>query len=294
MIGTQSMENTARRFVVLALCTAVFMLFCAASWKDVFRSLPEEAAQAYGQEDFEQALKLYQEAQTHNPDSDTLAYNLGNTLYKLGRFQDAAGQFGRILESDSTELWPRTIDRNLKSDSTELSSRTIYNMGNSLFEMGKAEGDQQKLNQALEAFKQLIINDPSDEDSKYNYEQTHRLIQQQEQQQNQQQQNDDNKEKNDQQQDDQQQQQNQDQQQEKQQQPDPDQQKEQENKSDQQQQQQEQEQQQQQQQPQPQPGEMSEEEAEKILQALMQMEKDAQEKEQKQKVPATGSKGRDW
>jgi Ca-activated chloride channel homolog len=281
MMGIRTVEKTARRLLSLALCTAIFSLFCAASWKDVFRSLPEEAEQAYGQEAYEQALKLYQEAQTRNPDSDTLAYNLGNTLYQLGRYQDAAGQFGRILENDSTKL----------------SSRTIYNMGNSLFEMGRAGGDQQMLNQALEAFKHSIINDPSDEDSKYNYELTHRLIQQQEQQQNQQQQNDDDKKKDDQQQQDQQQQQQdqdqeQNQEQQDKQQQNEEQQKEQENKPDQQQQQEQE--QEQQQQPQPQPGEMSEEEAEKILQALMQMEKDAQEKEQKQKVPTVGSKGRDW
>ncbi len=274
--------KTARGFLSIALCASIFTLFCAASWKDVFRSLPEEAEQAYRKEDFEKALQFYQEAQTRNPDSDTLAYNLGNTLYKLGRYQDAAGQFGKIMENDSTTLSPRTI----------------YNMGNSLFEMGRAGGDQQMLNQALEAFKHSIITDPSDEDSKYNYELTHRLIQQQEQQQNQQQQqNDDNKDQDDkQQQDQQQQQQDQNQEQQDKQQQNEEQQKEEKDKQDQQQPQPQQQDQQeeQQQQPQPKPGEMSEEEAEKILQALMQMEKDAQEDEQKKKVPAAGSKGRDW
>ncbi len=274
-------RETAANLLSLALCVGLFMLFCAAGWRDLFRSLPEEAEQAYRQENYEQALQHYQEAQTRNPDSDTLAYNLGNTLYQLGRYQDAAGQFGKILEKDSTTL----------------SSQSIYNMGNSLFEMGRAGNDQQILNQALEAFKRSIINDPDDEDSKYNYELTRRLIQQQEQQQQQKQ--DDKKQydkkQDDKQQDDKQQQdQNQDQQQDKQQQQDNEKPKEQENKPDKQQQPQQQEQEQQQQQPQPQPGEMSEEEAEKILQALMQMEKDAREAEQKKKAPAVGSKGRDW
>ncbi len=286
MTRARTARETAGNLLSLALCVGLFMLFCAAGWRDLFRSLPEQAEQAYRQENYEKALQHYQEAQTRNPDSDTLAYNLGNTLYRLGRYQDAAGQFGKILEKDSTAL----------------SSQSVYNMGNSLFEMGRANNDQQMLNQALDAFKRSIINNPDDEDSKYNYELTRRLIQQQEQQQ----QHDmddkkkDDKKKDDQKQDDKQQDdkqnQDQDQQQDKQQQQDNEKQKEQENKPDQQQQQQpqQQEQEQQQQQPQPQPGEMSEEEAEKILQALMQMEKDAREAEQKKKAAAVGSKGRDW
>ncbi len=275
MSVTRTAGKTTRHLFSLALCVGLFMLFCAAGWKDMFRSLPEEAEQAYRQNNYEQALQLYQEAQTRNPDSDTLAYNLGNTLFKLGRFEDAAGQFGKILEKDSTSLSPQSI----------------YNMGNSLFEMGRAGKDQEMLNQALEAFKHSIINDPADEDSKYNYELTSRLIKQQEQQQDQQQQqNNDDKEKKDDDQQDEQQQQDQEEDNQKQEQ---EQKKEQENNPEQKQQPQQQKEEQEQK-PQPQPGEMSEEEAEKILQALMQMEKDARESEQKKKAPAASSKGRDW
>ncbi|MBW7995285.1 MAG: tetratricopeptide repeat protein [Candidatus Glassbacteria bacterium] len=259
-------DTSIRRMAALPVCAGLFMLFCAAGWQDMLRGLPEKAEREYRQENYEQALQLYQEAQTRNPDSDTLAYNLGNTLYQLGRYQDAAGQFGRILQQDSTSLSPRAI----------------YNMGNSLFKMGQESGNQEFLSKALEAFKQSIISDPADEDAKYNFELTKRLIQQQEQQQQQDRQDkDENRDQQD------QQQNQQDKQQDRQQQ-DP------------QQQQQEQQQPRQQagedrQEQQPPPGEMSEEEAEKILQALMQMEQEArEEQEKKKKSQATGSKGRDW
>jgi tetratricopeptide (TPR) repeat protein len=253
------------KLIVLSACTAVFSLFCAANWQDMLRSIPEKAEQAYTKEDYDKALKLYQEAQTRNPDSDTLAYNLGNTLYKLGKYDEAARQFGKILEKDSAAIAPKAI----------------YNMGNSLFKMGQETQNQEFLQNALEAFKHSIISDPQDEDSKYNYELTRRLIREQEQQQQQQQKNQD-KQDHDKKQQDQQQQQNQDQKQDQ--------------NEDQKQQQARQQQadQQEQQEQQPRQGEMSEQEAEKILQALIQMEKEAREDQEKKQQAASSSKGRDW
>ncbi|MFC1544674.1 tetratricopeptide repeat protein [Gemmatimonadota bacterium] len=266
-----ALSSIARRFAVIAACATLFVMFCAANWRDVLRGLPEKAEQAYMQEDYERALQLYQEAQARNPDSDTLTYNLGNTLYKLGRYQDAAGQFGRILEKDSVAIAPQAI----------------YNMGNSLFKMGQETQNQEFLNNALDAFKHSIIRDPSNEDSKYNYELTRRLIQQQEQQQNQDKQDKDKDQDQDQNKD--QNQEGKDQQQDEQQQEQKDQQDKQEQQS-----QQQPAQQQQQEEQQPKPGEMSEQEAEKILQALIQMEKEAREQQDKKKQPATGAKGPDW
>jgi Ca-activated chloride channel homolog len=246
--------------------TALFMLSFAGSWADFLRSRPEQAQNAYRKGDFQKALELYQDAATRNPDSDTLAYNLSNAQYSLGQFKEAAGQYAKIAEKDKPEL----------------SGRSLYNLGNSLFQMGKAGGDQKMLEQALEAYRTSIRKDPEDEDSKYNYELTRRLIQKQQQQQQQQNQDNKDQQKKDQEKKDQQQQQNQDQQK-----------KQEEKKQQEQPQAEQQDKQQQQQQPQPQPGQMSKEEAERILNALMQMEKDMQEKEKKAAVQKR-VKGPDW
>ena len=82
-----------RQMAALPLCAMLVALLCGAGWQDSFRSLPEKAERNYKAENFEQALQMYQEAQTRNPDSDTLAYNMGNTLYQLGRYDEAAAQF---------------------------------------------------------------------------------------------------------------------------------------------------------------------------------------------------------
>ena len=245
----------------LLLCAALFGVFFAGRWSDMVRSLPEQAEGAYKQKDYQKALELYQEVQTHNPDSDTLAYNLGNTMYQLGRYQEARKLFNRILENKNPVL---SVD-------------SYYNMGNTLYQMGRRTDDQQSYSQAVEAFKQAIMLDPGDRDAKYNYELVKRLLKEQQQQQ---QQNQDN-----------QNQQNQEKKQDQQQQKDGKQQQQDQNRKDQEQQQQQE--QTREQQPQPKPGQMSKEEAERILEALAQMEKNEQEKKKEKKSPAN-RRGPDW
>jgi len=248
-----------------ALCVVFFLLFFAGTWKDIFRSVPEQAEQAYKAGKYEKALQLYQEAQTRNPDSDTLAYNLGNTLYKLGRYQEAAAVFAKILEKNNPAL----------------AANSVYNMGNTLFEMGKQTQDQQMFRQALEAFKQSIMLDSKDEDAKYNYELVKRLLKEQQkmqqpsqdqkkdkQEQKQQRGNQQNKEK---------------------------------EKKQQQQQKQSKEQQRKQQPQQAQPpqapetkGRMSKEEARRLLDALLLMEKQAKQKEKEKKAATQRGRGPDW
>lgn len=168
-----------------------------------------------------------------------LLNNLGASLYRQGDFAGAAASF-----TSSTHMSP----------DTETRVRAYYNAGNALTKASELES-------ALEMYRQALLQDPSNEDAKFNYEFVKRQLQEQEQQQQQNQ---------DQNQDDQEQQenegegnenqeqtdeQNEDQQQ---QQQDPE-------NADQQNQDQQQDQQQQQQQD---PTQMSPEEAQRILEAL--------------------------
>ena len=268
------MKRPFETALVLLIGSGLLFNGIAGGWTDIFRSQPERAEQAYKAKQYDKALELYQEAQTQNPDSDTLAYNLGNTLFQLGRYDEAARQYNRILEKQTPSLAPRSI----------------YNMGNTLFEMGRKTENQQQLSQALEAYKKSITLDPKDEDPKYNYELTRRLIKEQEQKQQQQQQQQNKQDQ------DKQQQPQQQQNQEKQDQQKKNQEQRKQGKMNQQQQQQQAQPQEQKDKPPqpPQPNRMSKEEAERILNALMQMEKDMQQKEKDKKTAVQGGRGPDW
>lgn len=199
----------------------------------------------YEAERYEQAESAYREGIVAARDAGVdpvhagLLNNLGATLYRRGDFENAAASFagGVRMSPDVGGL-----------------VRGSYNAGNAAFRM-------EDLESALEFFRTTLLNDPTDQDAKYNYEFVkRRLEEQQEQEQNQQQEQQDSE---DEQQQGPNQTQNPDQEQE-------ERQNEQQQQGDEQQQGQDQEQQQdeQQQQTPTNPEQLSEAEAQRILQAL--------------------------
>ncbi len=215
----------------------------------------------YGQEQYEDAINAYREGidavQDDGPGAvhSGLINNLGAALYRTGDMEQAGIAFS---SAGSMALAPEDL------------VRASYNAGNAAFQA-------EQLEQALEHYRRALLNDPSNADAKFNYEfAKRRLKEQQQQDQEQQDQQDENQEN----------QENQDQQ-------DQDGEQDQENQQDQEQQQnsedpgQQQDQQQNQQQKQEQredPTQLSEEEAQRILQALENEEEQLLRQVQKMKT----------
>lgn len=170
------------------------------------------------------------------------SYNLGEALYNQQKYKEAADAFK---------------DASAKTTDKEKLASIYHNMGNAYY---KAED----YGQSIEAYKKSLMNNPKDDETRYNLA----LAKQKLQEQQQQQQNQDQQQSQDQ----QDQQQNQDQQQ--------------------QQQEQQDKQNQQQQNQQQQQDQMDKETAEKILNAFAEQEEDTQEK--LQGSPAQRSLDKDW
>lgn len=194
-----------------------------------------------------------EEEKTHKP-----AFNVGDALYKQEKYEDAISQFESIADIELNK---------------EEKAMIYHNLGNSLLQL-------EKYKESIEAFKNALRNNPSDMDTKYNlaYAQK-KLDEQQQQQQDQDQNQDQNQDENNDQNEDQDQKQNQDQQNKDQNEDQKDQNQDQ-NKQDQD-KNQDNKQQQQQQQPQ-----ISKQDAERILQALANDEKETQKKVKEQKAAA--------
>lgn len=232
-----------------------------------------EAAQA-GRLD--QAQYHYVKALESHADTSVVMYNLGNALYGAGEYERAKQLYGAALDSTRTD---------------EQLARTFYNMGNAGFQA-------QKFDEAIASYIEALRHDPQDDDARQNLELALRMkreSEQQQQQQQQDQQQDQQKQDQNQQQDDQKNDQKSDQQQDQQQQ---DQQKQdslQQNQRNQQQQDQQQPQQQEpQQQSQGQQQQMTKEEAEQLLNALLQNEQNTLEQVRKVKGDKRKKKSRDW
>ena len=211
---------------------------------------------------YKEALEQYQIAETERPESPELDYNIANALHEEGQYEEAVDRYTKALNSD---------DVNVTADA-------YYNLGNTQFRMG----DYQK---AIEAYQQSLQLRPGDMNAKYNLELSRRLLkdqmQSQQQDQNQQNQQQQKQDQQQQQQQDQQDQENQQQNQEQQQAQQADENKDQKEPQDQQSQQQVEE------------KPMSKEDAERILNALADDEKDVQ-KQIKRKVVGGDYVGKDW
>jgi len=219
----------------------------------------------YGQEQYEEAMAAYQEGigavQEDRPGAvhSGLLNNLGAALYRTGDMEQAGIAFSSAA---TMALAPEDL------------VRASYNAGNAAF---KAE----QLEQALEHYRRALLNDPSNVDAKFNYEFVKRQLEEQQQNQEQQDQQNENQEN-------QENENNQDQQDQQDQEGEQD---EQQQEQDQQQQstddagqQQDQQQQQQEQQEREDPTKLSEEEAQRILQALENEEEQLLRQVQKMKT----------
>lgn len=228
------------------------------------RGLVRKGNRQFKREQFEKSVDSYQRALQHDSTSFEAKYDLASALYRTERYEKAEKTLQSIV-NDTTR--------------TELERGEVaYNLGNTQFA-------QQKYKEALSSYRHAMRCNPNDEDAKFNYAFTKRLIQQQEQQQQQQNQ-DQNQDQQNQDKNQQEQNQNQDKNQ--------DQNREQQNQQEQQQQPQDQngkeEQQGQGQQPE---GAMSPEQAEAMLQAI-QAEEDKTQDKLKEKAGVLIRGGKNW
>ncbi|RYD59302.1 MAG: tetratricopeptide repeat protein [Sphingobacteriales bacterium] len=204
----------------------------------------------YEKGNYQEATKAYQEAIAKDPKNVTGMHNMGNALYQQKQYEAA-----RKVMGATTQVAP---DKNSKSAAS-------YNIGNTYMQ-------ERKWEDAVKAYKQALRNNPQDPDAKYNLSYALAMMKKEggggggkngkkdnkdQKDQNKDPKNQDNKDKQDQKKQDQdkQQDQNQDQKEEE----------------------------KQDQQRKPQPSKLSEQQAEQLLNALQQEEKNLQDKMQKTK-----------
>ena len=117
---------------------------------DSFDSKAREGITHYNREEFDQAAAQFQASQLDQPDNSDVAYNLANSHYRLGRYEEAVEAYKKAL----TEKTP-----------PNLKQKSWYNMGNAYYRMGYLE-------EAIDAYKKALELNPGDVDSKFNLEWT--------------------------------------------------------------------------------------------------------------------------
>jgi tetratricopeptide (TPR) repeat protein len=222
------------------------------------RKVIRDGVRAYEDGEFGEAEVQFRKAENINQESYEAEFNTGVALYGQEKYEETVKQYQALLD---------------QTDDAGKTAQIWHNIGNSLLEA-------QQYAPSIESYKNSLRLNPSDEDTRYNLAYAKQKLKEEQEQQQQQQNQDQNKD----------QEKNQDQQ---------DQEEEKENDQDQDQQDQDQEkendQDQDQQEQQPVPREISKEDAERMLKAIQEQEKDVKEKVDKEKAAAAKVKTeKDW
>ncbi len=251
------MEKKTLAIIALVLCTISVSLAQENKKKVV------DANELYADSAFLKASELYSSVDPSSEYKGQANYNAANALYKA----DSLNKAIELLQNQA-QLFENKEDK----------ARSFHNLGNAQLKAGKLED-------AVKAYKEALKNNPSDEETRYNYTKAKKMLEQQQQEQKdkpEDKKDDKNKDKKE-------EQDKQDQKQEE------DKKQEDDQKKEDQQSQEEQEQQQEQQQQQQKQAAASKKQAEQMLNALNQEEKGIQKKVKKQKGKGTKIKiEKDW
>ncbi len=158
--------------IIGILTLALFALGTASAQRMPERHLVRKGNRQFAKEKYDKSIESYTRATEAAPTSFEAAYNLGNALFRAGRYDGAQKALERIA-ADSTLADTDRAD-------------AAYNLGNVQFQ-------QQKLKEALSSYRKAMRLNPADEQAKYNYAYTKRLLQEQEQNQDNKDNNKDNK-----------------------------------------------------------------------------------------------------
>ena len=221
---------------ILGACLAI-----GASAQRTDRDFIRRGNRLYADSLFVKAEVEYRRALDVNPQSVEAMFNLGNSLLKQQKAEEAM----KMYQAAAVQI-PANEKHIATSEADKLRLAQVYHNAGVILQSSK------QLDACIEAYKKSLRNNPLDHETRYNLTLAMKQRQQQQQQQNQDQQQEEQQQEQEEQEEKQQQNQEQDQEQQEQQQPQP---------------QQEQ--------------EMSQENAEQLLNAIMQDEKDIQEKVQK-------------
>jgi len=128
-----------------------------------FRSLVREGNRQYNAGKEVDAETSYRGALAVDEKSNVATFNLGNSLYRQQKHEEAGKEFEKAAAASTNKM-----DK----------ARAYHNLGNSYLQ-------QQKVKESIEAYKQALRNNPNDYETKYNLSYAMNMLKQKEQQQKQ-------------------------------------------------------------------------------------------------------------
>lgn len=147
------------RYCIVLLIVLLGNIANGYSQKEVRKQLRSGNNQ-YNKEHYTEAEISYRKALEANSRSTESAYNLGNALYKQGKFQEALEQYQAVLNNNQNK---------------QQLAKTWHNIGNITM-------NAKDYAKSINAYKNALINNPSDDETRYNLALAQKLLNDQQQQ----------------------------------------------------------------------------------------------------------------
>jgi Ca-activated chloride channel family protein len=128
----------------IILFVVFFQVFALQAQQE--KSYINKGNQYYKQKNYTAAEENYRKSLDQKKQSLEGSFNLGDALYKQKNYVDAAQKFTELAES---------------STSASVKAQAYHNLGNSLLE-------NKKLKESIDAYKKSLINNPKDDQTRYN------------------------------------------------------------------------------------------------------------------------------
>lgn len=134
---------------------------------DALRRLASEGNRLLAEEKFDEALERYRSAQIESPESPHLHFNIAKALERQGKYEEAIAEYRKVYSREEPQL----------------GAWALYNIGVCQYrqaEQAIGAQDYQKaielLTQCMESNREAMKMDPTDEDPKFNFEQAKRKL----------------------------------------------------------------------------------------------------------------------
>ena len=149
-------------YSIRSLIFVILSIICFQGFAQEDKKYIRKGNNLYEKEDYLGAEENYLKALEKNSQSTKADFNLGDAFYKQKKFAEAAQQFQKVAE--------KTTDKELKANA-------YHNLGNSLLQA-------EKYQESVNAYKQSLKINSTDNETRYNLAYAKKMLQQQQEQEN--------------------------------------------------------------------------------------------------------------
>ncbi|HCY76399.1 MAG TPA: hypothetical protein DHV28_10800 [Ignavibacteriales bacterium] len=144
--NTKTLNSTKSNFNLFEIIFVVSFLITGISFAQSNRSTLNNGVDKYEEKKYTDAELDFRKIVENSPESFEAKFNLGDSYYKQGKYDDAIKSFNGALESAGND---------------DLRAKIYHNIGNSLLKSNKVQ-------ESVEAYKNALKFNPNDQDTKYN------------------------------------------------------------------------------------------------------------------------------